>query len=535
MADFNALDSIQDLVKASTFYRKRLTIFLVLSLMVFAIHVLRVSFDLIDKPYIELFTIAEGVVATVLFIVCCFFISQLIRVKTIERGYDEIDSIVNAAMESTVISQYQQAVESVKKFQQESKVVLLIEHAKKQLFVLSQKIEKLTYRNKSAELTESRNTLISENRLRVQSAMAVHPLIILEGDVNDALKSIKSFRKKTQEAWDKQYEKFSWWNKLKYDEGPDFQEVDKKINQLDSISKEINRKYGGEIARVKINFDSLEKLGRKRISESYKQANTILLQNNELNLSSNQLLQRALWCSIFSVPVLMWSDFNSAGNIYDSLRSVNGNFAELSDSEIWWESLWMSSESLTGLASLTKGAYFEQLVANDTGGQLFEHFNHKDTDIVIDGVAVQLKATDSVSYIESVNNEIPVITTSEVAEKTGMIDSGYSNEELTKSINLALDGSVIDVGDTAVDALLAGAGGLGVFATIHGINHAKEQYDKGKDSEEAILEGLGLAIEGTAKGVVDILEFIYRLVVSRPMCFIGRILLKGLKKLGLTF
>ena len=53
----------------------------------------------------------------------------------------------------------------------------------------------------------------------------------------------------------------------------------------------------------------------------------------------------------------------------------------MSDSGIWWETLFLSSESLVGLAALTKGAYFEQLVSADTGGVLFEHFNNPNTDI----------------------------------------------------------------------------------------------------------------------------------------------------------
>ncbi|MEZ5497411.1 MAG: hypothetical protein R3F25_11405 [Gammaproteobacteria bacterium] len=80
----------------------------------------------------------------------------------------------------------------------------------------------------------------------------------------------------------------------------------------------------------------------------------------------------------------------------------------MSNSEIWWETLWMSPESHAGLVSLTKGAYFEQLVASDTGGQLHEHFNNPDTDIVLGGVEFQLKATESVTYINSVDEEIPI-------------------------------------------------------------------------------------------------------------------------------
>ena len=62
----------------------------------------------------------------------------------------------------------------------------------------------------------------------------------------------------------------------------------------------------------------------------------------------------------------------------------------------------------------------EQLIAADTGGELFEHFNHPGSDIVIDGVEYQIKATDSTSYINSVADDIPVISTSEVASETAV-------------------------------------------------------------------------------------------------------------------
>lgn len=203
----------------------------------------------------------------------------------------------------------------------------------------------------------------------------------------------------------------------------------------------------------------------------------------------------------------------------------------MSDSEIWWESLWMSEESLSGLTNLTKGAYFEDLVAEDTGGKLFDNFNNPDTDIAIDGILFQIKATDSAYYISTVDEDIPVIATTEVAEKMGVIDGGYSNKELTNSVELALGGTIIDADDSAFDALLTGVGSLGLFATMKGINHAQQKFDHGMDGAEAIFEGAGVAIEGTAKGLVDASEMVYKLAMSKPSRFIGRLGLKALTKL----
>ena len=141
------------------------------------------------------------------------------------------------------------------------------------------------------------------------------------------------------------------------------------------------------------------------------------------------------------------------------------------------------------------------------------------------------KATESEAYINTVDQDIPIIATSEVADMDGVVDSGYSDEELTNSVEVAINGNAIDAQDTAVDAILSGVGTLGIFATIQGINHAQAKYDKGVEAEVAIMEGLGVAVEATAKGLVDTAEMASKVVTSRPSRFVGRTLVKGLVKL----
>lgn len=239
-------------------------------------------------------------------------------------------------------------------------------------------------------------------------------------------------------------------------------------------------------------------------------------------MHKNNIVKKSLWLSALSIPVSMGCDFYTAHHVYDVLREVNGNFQGMSDFDVWFETAWMSTESLTGLSSLTKGAYFEQLVSNDTGGQLFEHFNHPDTDIVIDGVEMQIKATDSVNYINSVDDAIPVIATTEVAEKTGSIDGGYSNKELNNTVSLALGGSVVDGSDTAIDAIATGVGSLGVFAAISGATHAKSRFSSGTGVVEAISEGAAFAVVGMSRGLVDTGGMVYQTVTSKFSKLIGR-------------
>jgi hypothetical protein len=353
------------------------------------------------------------------------------------------------------------------------------------------------------------------------------PLLKAETALRETHNRLQKRREQLSDQWYETYEKFSWWNKIKYSDGPDFSEIDQAIGQLNRMHSKLKTQHAEDFARLGAHFSELNSRAESRITASQKQIEQFIAQEVTREQDNELPLKAALWLSALSVPLSLSDDFTTAGNVYDALRSVNGNYAGMSDAEIWLETLFLPTEQLVGLASVTKGAYFEQLVAADTGGALFEHFNNPGTDIVINGQAFQLKATASAAYINSVDADIPVIATSEVAEQTRAIDSGYSNFELEHSVDLALGGSVVDVKDTAIDALLTGVGGLGFFATIQGINHAAKLYENGGDGVEAVFEGAGVAIEGTARALVGTAELGYKALTSRPVRLLGR----GLKAL----
>ena len=357
------------------------------------------------------------------------------------------------------------------------------------------------------------------------------PLIKAKTSVDASLSFLKKRREEISAQWKQVYQSLSWFNKLKYGETPDFSEMDKVVKGLEQTQRRLHMNHEDDFKRVDAHIASLKRQALARATTAHAAADRFVRECGHLQGIESDLLPKALWFSALSVPVSVWIDANQAADVFDALRLVNGNFANMSNADIWWQSLFMPSESLAGLASLTKGAYFEQLVANDTGGALFQHFNHPDTDIVIDGVAWQLKATASADYVNSVEDSIPVIATSEVAAISDAVDSGFSNEQLTAAVDLALGGTVVDLGDTAVDAIISGLGGLGLFATIKGINHAGTKYENGGDGVEAMFEGAGIAIEGTARAIVGAAELGYNVVMSRPSRFVGRMLLKGFVRL----
>lgn len=349
--------------------------------------------------------------------------------------------------------------------------------------------------------------------------------------ISSKLLELKSIRERTAQNQDAARAKRSWWQ-LMVDAPPvDFTDLDTCIAKLESGLEKI--RTSGEIEAARAHFQASSVRALSRIDRA--EADTLLSvpASRRSWYDGNQVSNASLWLSAASVPVSAWGDVSVAGDIYTTLREVNGNFAAMTDAEIWMQSLALPAESLAGLVSLTKGAYFESLVAEGTGRALFPEFNHPDTDIVIDGIAYQLKATDSVDYINTVPDHIQVISTSEVALASGSIDSGIALTEVERATELALGGTIFDLGDTAFDAVLTGVGALGLFSTLRGVNHALRSYASSeKNGIDAIAGGVGVAVVGTAKSFVDTAEMGYKVVTSRPSIFAGRQAVNLLKWTG---
>lgn len=369
------------------------------------------------------------------------------------------------------------------------------------------------FRSRQAGLREVFAGARRSSSKRVDELYESSPVVRADALLAESLSRLKEAKAEAEAA----YRGMSWWGKLTIDP-PDLPEMEKKIDQLEAAKWRLDK--SGELQKARSVFDALEARSQDRLDASEIDALRSVPLSHLDRYDDKAVAKSAIWFSAMSIPVSAWSDFSQAGNIYDTLREVNGNYAEMSDTDVWLTSLTLPAESLAGLVSLTKGAYFEKLVEADFGGERFEHFNHPDTDILVDGVAYQIKATDSTSYVNSVADHIPVISTTEVARLTGSIDGGYGNEELESAVELALGGSVVDILDTTVDAVLTGVGGLTLIATIRGIHHAATRFKDG--GVDAVLGGLGVAATGTVKNFVDTAELGYKALTSRPSRFVGR-------------
>lgn len=140
----------------------------------------------------------------------------------------------------------------------------------------------------------------------------------------------------------------------------------------------------------------------------------------------------------------------NSSEVFDAVRRGYDNLEFASANEILDYFSEIEAESVLGHVNNIKGILFEQeymdtLAEQSVSAQLFESTNHPLTDISIlnpDGTIneIQLKATDSTSYINATitdNPDIDVVTTSEVfgnIDYEGVIDSGISNSDLGDAV-----------------------------------------------------------------------------------------------------
>ncbi|EGR4166122.1 hypothetical protein DDO07_16760 [Vibrio cholerae] len=154
-------------------------------------------------------------------------------------------------------------------------------------------------------------------------------------------------------------------------------------------------------------------------------------------------------------------------SVFDAVRRGYNELELASNDEILDYFADVNPDAMSGHISNIKGIVFEQEVVNALNSQgmdamLFEATNHPVSDIALmsDGdiaAEVQLKASDSVAYINETlaeNPDIPIIVTSEVAdglESTMVIDSGIDNVALNDAVSEVLTGEIANhVGESVV-------------------------------------------------------------------------------------
>lgn len=110
----------------------------------------------------------------------------------------------------------------------------------------------------------------------------------------------------------------------------------------------------------------------------------------------------------------------------------------------------------------------------------------------------------------SVANHIPVISTSEIADAKGLIDGRYTNEALTDGVELVLGGPIIDLSDTALDAVFSGLGFISIIGLVKGIARGANIYRETGNAVEGLTSGVGVTFEESVWAIVNLFELVTR-------------------------
>ena len=146
-------------------------------------------------------------------------------------------------------------------------------------------------------------------------------------------------------------------------------------------------------------------------------------------------------------------------DVFDAVRRGYNELEYASEDEITAYFGTLDAAGVVGHSNHIKGILFEQeyveaLEMAGIAASLFEATNHPGTDVMVfggieGGTEIQLKATDSLSYVTGAMQEDPEIAfavTSEVAAQVGsdfVIDTGIENAALESAVTDTLFEEVI--------------------------------------------------------------------------------------------
>ena len=232
------------------------------------------------------------------------------------------------------------------------------------------------------------------------------------------------------------------------------------------------------------------------------------------------LINQRVNIGLFSATILMLMDsgrgFESIAQdslVIEAFRRSDNQLADASIADISEYFSEYSLEAQQGIINNVKGIYHELAFVqqeNADGDQWFAELmpstNHPGVDVVLtnletsETIDLQLKATDSLSYIQSSLASLPaetqLLATQEIANKVeGVESSGLSNADLnaevTEVTSSLTDGADTAVADTFLESLLP------VSAAVATIG-ALDSYAKGEevDSEKVMEDISQLMVRG---------------------------------------
>ena len=175
--------------------------------------------------------------------------------------------------------------------------------------------------------------------------------------------------------------------------------------------------------------------------------------------------------------------------VISAMQRANPEMMNMSTAQIGENLAVLSPEQLQGIVSNTKGVYHEMLFVDslNTAGSddaaLHEDISNPGADVFFTNEngafeEVQLKATDSVSYVNKHLEKYPgvdVVATEEVATKIdGVESSGFSNADLEQDVSSTIDELISSSGSDGVTEAISSSVaeetiGLGPISIITGL------------------------------------------------------------------
>lgn len=208
----------------------------------------------------------------------------------------------------------------------------------------------------------------------------------------------------------------------------------------------------------------------------------------------NGIAATALAVSIVTAGLISdkhYLDEERFGMVVDAMQRANPELASMTPAQIGGYLSNFTPEQLQGVVNNTKGVYHEMLYVDSVNSAGLENeaalhsdINNPGSDVVFssDGEIyneVQIKATDSVSYVNEHFEKYPnidVVATEEVASKiNGVESSGFSNSILEQDVSTGFEQLISNddtsdaVTETVSSAVTDEAIGLGPISIITGL------------------------------------------------------------------
>lgn len=183
-----------------------------------------------------------------------------------QRDYAAVLSALNDVLQTKELSATRQALDTTRLQAQKSPLKRSVLQALQPR--LDQHLDELNRQHLYWQLMAEAGRARRQRLQRLDDIKSQIPLIKAEATIRETLERLQKRREQLCGQWDASYEKFSWWNKIKYSDGPDFSEIDQAIKHLKSMHKNLQAQHSENFTRLDEHFLALQKRAEARIAAS---------------------------------------------------------------------------------------------------------------------------------------------------------------------------------------------------------------------------------------------------------------------------